>query len=879
MIPREDQLHVLVYGPLDSGVTDSLRIGVYVEPLAELGVEVRSWQSFADDMINGGKPSGGSGEAAGAGDTGHSVEARPRIVSGPPDPVAEGLRGAGLTALAWADVIMFRRWRSTHLVCTDCETPFGTSAELEAHVRAAGHRTMTPDLVLRPVVDLIAEHPELLGSRAVVYDTDDDVLDYPSWTGFAAAAARERDLLERILGMADMVTTTTPVLADRLARHTRARVRVIRNAIDPGWYASDVHGTRPPLRRGDDMHRRRGGEADRRGRGVDGSGSVVGFAPGNPRVLYHGVPVRLRDYELARPAVDALAQEMPSLRRVWLGAAEEPRVQAVMDEVRPWVEGLPDFAAALAGAHPDIGLAPLLDEPFNRAKSELHWLEYAMAGAPSIVSGFDGPGPFDVVRDGVDALVARTPADWDRHLRSLASSPDLRAEIAGRARERVLADYTIAGRTHELAEAFRWAADHGGVGRGSGAVVRSGPASRVAAPPPRGPRVLVIGPGSAGASDALRFEAMKPGLAAAGVELMNWTPRDPSDNGDPFGELESMLSWSDVIVMRRHYRTWHACLMCEMRTLDPEAARRHGVAPGHEVILTRFAVMRPLIQLLEAEPGVLGDRAIVYETDDDLFAADLPPGVEDLLERDLVARILKLADLVTTTTPVIAERLRLHTSASIRVIRNAVDPAWYAGAAPDADLAGDPRVVYHGVPARLRDYAVARPALDALAREMPSLRRVWLGSDAPEVAAVVDLARPWVAGMPEFSAALVRARPDIGIAPLEDTRYNRARSELHWLEYAMAGAPAVVSGFADAGPYDVVRDGVDALVARTPEDWDRHLRALASSPALRAEVAGRARERVVAEYTVATRAPEWAAAYVWAAGHAGAGRGVRAAQE
>ena len=177
------------------------------------------------------------------------------------------------------------------------------------------------------------------------------------------------------------------------------------------------------------------------------------------------MPVRLRDYAVAQAAVDAIAAEVPTLRRVWLGAANEPRVLAAMDEVRPWVAGLPEFAAALVAARPDIGLAPLLDEPFNRAKSELHWLEYALAGAPTIVSGFAGPGPYDIVRDGVDGLVARSPADWDRHLRALVGSAALRADLAGRARERVTAEYDIANRALEWADAYRWAAGHAGAGR------------------------------------------------------------------------------------------------------------------------------------------------------------------------------------------------------------------------------------------------------------------------------------------------------------------------------------------------------------------------------------------------------------------------------
>jgi glycosyltransferase involved in cell wall biosynthesis len=420
-----EPLHLLVYGSLDAGVTDSLRIGCFVGPLARLGVEVRSWQSFADDLLGGGDRSATAPARQAAGDF---------------------LRDSGLTALAWADVVLFRRWRSTHLVCTECESFFDDMPVLEAHVQSSGHRSLVPDLVLRPIVDLLTAHPELLGERAVIYDTDDDVLDYPSWTGLGLAAKRERDLVLRMLALADVVTAATPVLADRLRPYTHGQVRVVRNALDPAWYAG---GPEP---------------------GLDG----------DLRIVYHGVPRRLRDYEVARPAVDEVAGSRPGLRRIWLGAAEGSLVAECMDEVRPWVNGLAAFGAALVAARPDVGLAPLLDEPFNWAKSELHWIEYAMAGAPTVATTFGGPGPYDVIRDGEDGLLACSTRDWERHLRRLAGSPGFRSELAGNARERVRADYSLAARATEWVEAYRWAAAHGGSGRGSASQGRPDPSTPAA---------------------------------------------------------------------------------------------------------------------------------------------------------------------------------------------------------------------------------------------------------------------------------------------------------------------------------------------------------------------------------------------------------------
>jgi len=405
-----EPLHVLVYGTLDAAACDLLRVGVYREPLGGHGVELRAWSEFEDAL---------TGRAAGW----------------------EGIEGV-LAPIAWADVIVFRRWRSTAPRCTECGLLAASTDELAAHVRTSGHLTLVPDPLVRLLWELLVSHPSLLGGAAIVYETDDDVLDYPDWTGFGPASRPERDLVEAMLRRADLVTVSTPVLAALAARYNDA-VRVVRNAVDPAWYAGAPDGPPPP---------------------------------GDPRILYYGVPVRLRDYALCRAAVDGLRAERPTTRRVWLGAAHDRAVRAAVDEALPYVEGVPAFARALRDARPDIGLAPVLDEPFNRAKSELHWLEYTLAGAATIASRTRGPGPYDVIRDGVDGLLAATPADWSRHLRALAGSAGLRAELVGAARERILADYTVAARAPEWAAAYRWAAEHAGRGRlGRGRLRRGHP--------------------------------------------------------------------------------------------------------------------------------------------------------------------------------------------------------------------------------------------------------------------------------------------------------------------------------------------------------------------------------------------------------------------
>jgi hypothetical protein len=134
------------------------------------------------------------------------------------------------------------------------------------------------------------------------------------------------------------------------------------------------------------------------------------------------------------------------------------------------------FAARLAAARPAVGLAPVGQDDFSRAHSELHWLEYSLAGAATVASRTMGGGPYDVIRDGIDGLLARNKAEWRDNLRRLAASTQLRQDLAGNARERVLADYDVRKRAAEWGDAFRWAADHAGRGALRGSTRGLGPA-------------------------------------------------------------------------------------------------------------------------------------------------------------------------------------------------------------------------------------------------------------------------------------------------------------------------------------------------------------------------------------------------------------------
>jgi len=84
-----------------------------------------------------------------------------------------------------------------------------------------------------------------------------------------------------------------------------------------------------------------------------------------------------------------------------------------------------------------------------------------MVGAAFVGQKFKyGEAPYSMINNGVDGFVASTRTEWYMYLKRLAESKDLREQIAGAAKERVLREYNYKDRAQEWAEAFRWAAAH-----------------------------------------------------------------------------------------------------------------------------------------------------------------------------------------------------------------------------------------------------------------------------------------------------------------------------------------------------------------------------------------------------------------------------------
>lgn len=265
-------------------------------------------------------------------------------------------------------------------------------------------------LIDRDVVDTI---PHLQANGvAVVVDIDDDLDALPKGHPYRAATSPTRERrrfadgtvddpdrknrlwLREACRQADLVTVSTPALAERYGRH--GRVAVLPNCVPAAYLDID-----PPAHDGVR---------------VGWTGSVATHVD-DLKVCGGGI----------REALRASGAEM------WVvGTGVGVRAQLRLTDdphATGWVE-LADYPAVYAGL--DIALVPLQPNAFNEAKSWLKGLEAAALGVPFVASP---TSPYRALVDAGAGCLAGYPDDWARIVTLLAIEEGQRVELAGRGRE------------------------------------------------------------------------------------------------------------------------------------------------------------------------------------------------------------------------------------------------------------------------------------------------------------------------------------------------------------------------------------------------------------------------------------------------------------
>lgn len=255
------------------------------------------------------------------------------------------------------------------------------------------------------------------GAR-LIYDLDDDLLgEHPS-PAVEAGTAPHRPRIRLFLREADLVVASTEVLAARL-RRINPRVAVWPNALDEALVAE------------------RAAEVE--------EGADLG---------YFGTASHLEDMLSVLAPVEAALAARPGRPVVELrGVSDDPRLAALMAwrcEIRqvPPDGDYPAFMRSMQrGPRWRAGIAPLAANPFNEAKSDIKFLDYAAFGHPGVYAR--GPA-YAAVRDGETGLLAGSAEEWGAAVGRLLEDVALRRRIRAASLDYLMRERVLARRAGEL---------------------------------------------------------------------------------------------------------------------------------------------------------------------------------------------------------------------------------------------------------------------------------------------------------------------------------------------------------------------------------------------------------------------------------------------
>ncbi len=260
------------------------------------------------------------------------------------------------------------------------------------------------------------------------------------------------------------------------------------------------------------------------------------------------------------------------------------------------------------------------------------------------------------------------------------------------------------------------------------------------------------------------------------------------------------------------------------------------------------------LRLIE-EAKALGSPTF-WEVDDLIFDAQEYSGnsnLADLNEEtrrgvlegvDLYRKAMLACDASIASTIGLADAMRRAGVRDVHVVENALDKETQRVARKIATLPrrrdGVVRIVYgSGTKTHDADFRVAAPAIKRVLKARPDVHLVVVGelnlpSDYLDIQAQIE--RLPLSDYPTYLKRL--ASCDISIAPLEDSIFNDAKSNIKFLEASIVRLPSVCSP--SAAFRTAIRHGVTGYLAADTEAWEASLLALVDDAALRESVANAA---------------------------------------
>jgi len=229
---------------------------------------------------------------------------------------------------------------------------------------------------------------------------------------------------------------------------------------------------------------------------------------------------------------------------------------------------------------------------------------------------------------------------------------------------------------------------------------------------------------------------------------------------------------------------------------------------------------------------------------------------------DNFKRALEIADAVTVTTESLANVYREYND-NVYVLPNCVDMTLWEPLALKRDNPDEIRLFWAGGSSHYEDWLILKDVLPVILKKYPSAVMHIMGckwdSTLQGCPPHQIKFHKWVP-TPAYPYAIRIVDPDIALIPLQDTKFNRGKSPIKWIEQASLSVPSVTSYVT---PYKEVYDGTNGAFVENnnPDAWISAVSYLIENRLDAAVMGGKAQETVRRNFSIDSQYHLWYDAY------------------
>lgn len=227
---------------------------------------------------------------------------------------------------------------------------------------------------------------------------------------------------------------------------------------------------------------------------------------------------------------------------------------------------------------------------------------------------------------------------------------------------------------------------------------------------------------------------------------------------------------------------------------------------------------------------------------------------------------MDLADGILCSTEALVDAVRRETTnQNFFIVPNGLEPAWrQIASTPTMTLTKGQtlKIGWQGAQAHTENLRLIKNVIFTILQRFPHVEFSFFGNNLPDWIHEAHHPRiqyedTWVPYL-EYPKKIASLGWDITVAPLQDTYFNRGKTNLRWMEYSALKIPSVVSR---VRAYECVRHDVDGLIAQDEEEWETALSTLIQSETKRRAIGEQAYERVWRDFHIGVAADIYESIY------------------